>query len=51
VVAAAAERFGPDLAELLPRCRVWVNGVAVPMDSPVDDHDEVAILPPVSGGS
>jgi molybdopterin converting factor small subunit len=50
VVAATTERFGPELAALLERSRVWVNGVAAGSDTPLSAEDEVAILPPVSGG-
>ncbi len=30
--------------------KVWVNGEEVPRDHLVSDKDEVAVLPPVSGG-
>lgn len=50
VVAASLERYGETLATLLPTCRVWLNGDAVSLDSPVGADDEVAFLPPVSGG-
>lgn len=50
VLDAAVERYGPDFAARLPQCRVWVNGEPVDGDSPVDDADELAVLPPVSGG-
>ena len=51
VIAAAVARYGVGFAELLPSCRVWLNGEAVPGDTAVSDNDEVAVLPPVSGGS
>jgi len=51
VIAAAVTRYGAGLAEVLPTCRIWVNGDAVPGDAPVTAHDEVAALPPGSGGS
>jgi sulfur-carrier protein len=50
VLAAAVDRYGPEFAALLQRCRVWVNGEPVAPDAPVSDADEVAVLPPVSGG-
>jgi molybdopterin converting factor small subunit len=46
-------RYGPGFAEVLANARVWVNGdepVAGPA-SLLADGDEVAVLPPVSGGS
>jgi molybdopterin synthase catalytic subunit len=51
VLAAATEKYGAEFASLLPSCRVWVNGESADFDQTVDDDDEVAILPPVSGGS
>jgi molybdopterin synthase sulfur carrier subunit len=50
VVSAAVDRFGPALRELLPTCRVWVNGEPATGDEPLGTDDEVAVLPPVSGG-
>jgi MoaD family protein len=50
---AARAEFGPDFAAVLTRARVWVNG-----DEPASgdaarlaDGDEVAVVPPVSGGA
>ena len=52
VLAAASRRFGPVFDDVLATSRVWVNG------EPADDaearlhaNDEVAVLPPVSGGA
>ena len=49
---AARDRYGEGFAAVLAQARVWING-----DEPADgeatvlvDHDEVAVLPPVSGG-
>lgn len=50
VLAAACDRYGADFAAVLATCRVWVNGDGATLDAPVDDDDEVAVLPPVSGG-
>jgi len=51
VIAAATEQYGPVFAELVPTCRIWVNGEpALPTDA-VSHEDEVALLPPVSGGA
>jgi molybdopterin converting factor small subunit len=53
VLEQAVERYGTAFAQVLGTARVWVNG-----EEPVDgarqrlrDGDEVAILPPVSGGA
>lgn len=51
VLSAAVARFGSDFAKVLGSCRVWVNGEQVIGSTPVTDLDEVAVLPPVSGGS
>jgi sulfur-carrier protein len=51
VLSAAEVRYGERFTEVLGSCRVWVNGEDIPVDSPVGQHDEVAVLPPVSGGS
>jgi molybdopterin converting factor small subunit len=51
VLAAAEARYGPRFTEVLTTCRVWVNGDDAPADTPIGPADEVAVLPPVSGGS
>jgi sulfur-carrier protein len=50
VVAATVSRFGEQLAQLLPTCRVWLNGDPATSDAPVGTEDEIAVLPAVSGG-
>lgn len=50
VLAAAIHRFGPAFAELAGRSQMWVNGEPAEPGSPVAEHDELALLPPVSGG-
>ena len=51
VLDAAVERYGPHFAEVLPSCQVWCNGEPVDLTAAVGSTDEVAVLPPVSGGA
>ena len=51
VLAEARRRYGPGFAALLPTCRVWVNGEQADDATVVEAGDEVAVLPPVSGGA
>ena len=51
VLAEASARYGAGFAAVLSGCRVWVNGEPAERGDPVTDDDEVAVLPPVSGGS
>jgi molybdopterin converting factor small subunit len=53
LLADAVERYGDAFAHVLGTARVWVNG-----DEPeagratvLNENDEVAVLPPVSGGA
>jgi molybdopterin synthase catalytic subunit len=41
----------PALQGLLPAVRVSVNQAFAPEDAPLSDGDEVALIPPVSGGA
>ena len=51
VLAGAVQRYGADFAAQVQTCRIWVNGDPADPATPVDDDDEVAFLPPVSGGA
>jgi molybdopterin synthase sulfur carrier subunit len=50
VLAEATSRFGDTFTAVLATSKVWVNGEEVPRTTAVGDNDEVAVLPPVSGG-
>ena len=51
VLDAAVGRYGSGFAAILGSCRVWVNGEPAERHDAVTGSDEVAVLPPVSGGS
>ena len=51
VLDAAVAKFGVAFAGVLDTATIWCNGEAVTRDHPVVEADEVAVLPPVSGGS
>lgn len=48
---ARLDREHPKMAPLWPRLAVAVDGRVVPPETPLTDGAEVALLPPVSGGS
>jgi molybdopterin converting factor small subunit len=50
VLAAAEARFGPQFSAVVAHSRVWLNGQPAMPDDVVIAGDEVAVLPPVSGG-
>ena len=50
VLDEAMVRFGEGFAAVLARSRVWVNGDPADRGDAVGPDDEVAVLPPVSGG-
>lgn len=51
VLAAARERYGQAFAEVLGSSRIWVNGEPANDATAIRPGDEVAVLPPVSGGA
>jgi len=51
VLGAACDRYGERFATVLAASRVWVNGSPAADGDPVRSGDEVAVLPPVSGGA
>ena len=50
VLDQAVERFGPRFAAVLAVSAIWLNGDPTNKETAVGDTDEVAVLPPVSGG-
>ncbi len=50
VLASAEARFGENLARVVATSRIWVNGENATWSDPVDAGDELAVIPPVSGG-
>ena len=51
VLATASARYGGGFDAVLGTCGVWLNGEPTAGDAEVTDGDEVAVLPPVSGGA
>ena len=44
VLDAAVSRFGSSFTEILPTCRIWVNGEPAARHDAVADSDEVAVF-------
>lgn len=51
VLAEARARYGAEFAAVLAASRVWCNGEPTGGEVAVGPDDEIAVLPPVSGGS
>lgn len=51
LLAMAVQRFGPGFDTVLRASRVWLNGDPVEGAAALSAADEVAVLPPVSGGA
>jgi molybdopterin converting factor small subunit len=50
VLEHAVARYGADFARVLAVSQVWVNGDVAAFADAVTPHDEIEVLPPVSGG-
>lgn len=50
VLDEAVHRYGSGFAAVLGGCRIWLNGESAARGDAVGENDEVAVLPPVSGG-
>jgi MoaD family protein len=50
VLSAAIERYGPKLGDVIAASAIWVNGDQADISQAIDPTDELAVLPPVSGG-
>lgn len=51
VLDQAADRYGQEFKDSLGHARVWLNGEPAQAGDPVGRLDEVALIPPVSGGA
>jgi molybdopterin converting factor small subunit len=50
VLHVAEARYGRPFVDVVAESRIWVNGEPAHRGTSVSDADEIAILPPVSGG-
>ncbi|MDJ0791230.1 MAG: MoaD/ThiS family protein [Acidimicrobiia bacterium] len=48
---SASDSFGPTFAGSLASSGVWVNGEPADSETVIGERDEVAVIPPVSGGA
>lgn len=51
VLTAARARYGEPFSDVLEHCQIWRNGEPCDLQDTVVEADEVAVLPPVSGGA
>jgi molybdopterin synthase sulfur carrier subunit len=51
VLDAAATAYGDEFARALTIAKVWKNGAPASASDPVGPNDELALIPPVSGGA
>lgn len=50
LLAVLADGSRPELVPVMKTCAIWVNGLPAPAGTVLEAGDEVAVLPPVSGG-
>jgi molybdopterin converting factor small subunit len=50
IITAAEDRFGEAFSQVVAISNIWLNGEPVEPDTALQDADEVAVIPPVSGG-
>ncbi len=50
ILDEAVHRFGQPFASVLAGSKVWLNGAPADRETAVSQGDELAVLPPVSGG-
>jgi molybdopterin converting factor small subunit len=51
VLNEASRRYGDRFTAVLATCKIWVNGEPAGLQDAIGTTDELAVLPPVSGGS
>lgn len=51
VIGAAVSAYGTDFERGLDTAKIWVNGDPAGTETAVTDGDEIALIPPVSGGA
>ncbi len=50
-IGAAVDLLPDSFGKVLPSCRVWLNGEPTDGHEQCGEADEIAFIPPVSGGS
>ncbi len=51
VLDEARQRYGDRFGAVLATCKIWVNGEPADALDAIGSADELAVLPPVSGGA